>query len=249
MDNSSAESIPGVFQPPDKKVGESRNSEVWGYKDPDLVAKWKKQTYHEQVFPDSKAALDFLREDREAREKISRILQQLQAAQDTVPNVHPVVYRRGKCEVMTAEVQQWYKDGQTLRGLGRDVLKLSRSSLEELKKLFLLNLRLWTEEKVTMDMAGTASGEGINLRRVAKHLLPVFFSSNIVIDKNSRPHFIDVGLTDNKHETGLRGALRQRIQVAGTGLSLGIINLALLLKREKVGEKFPVEGPESGGSS
>ena len=229
--------ISGPFQQPDIKAGSSKKTNVFGYEKQELVLKRKKDG-EENVFSSADAARQYIRQKEEERRRISEILSSLGSTREIIVPSLAVIHNTPGGEITYSEAQSWIKDAKPLSSLGTKVLSLSVDSLEDLKHIFQANLKLWKEEKMSLDIVGSTASKLSLPNKLLRHIFPLFYCENIMIDAQGRPQFVDVGRFDRKYEQSWKDHWRPRIQQFGSRVSIALIDLALLFKKEEIAKKI-----------
>ncbi|MEK9200524.1 MAG: hypothetical protein AAB909_00960 [Patescibacteria group bacterium] len=217
------------FRKPDKLIGSSRKTEVYGFEPEGLVVKIPK------VGSNQFESVDQAREDvllhRTLIERVSGLMEKSGGMRSTMFPDEAVIHKDGQGRITYARVQPYLKHAVSLSDLGMKIIDMSKKDLEELKRIFKINIDLWKNEGVYLDMVGsTASKRNFFLRKI-KRLLPLFFSENIMIDKQKGLFMVDVGVLEETRTQGFRKKLRGIVQYMGSELSVRIIDRMLARKK------------------
>lgn len=228
-----------VFKSPDRKIGQSRNTDVYGYEKEKLVIKVPKR--ENGVIDSVDRALSEIGDYKEASELVASLVEANGSRSDLVVNQTAVIHdsEDGK-GVSYSRVQRWYKDAKPLVELGVKILDLPRQSILDLRSIFTTNLQLYKERGAFLDLVGSTTSKRSKLSKVVKHLLPIFYSENIVIDKDNTPRIIDLGSLNNIKTESLATKIRCALQVLGSEISLAILNLRLATSRNS--QEFHTSG-------
>jgi hypothetical protein len=125
-------------------------------------------------------------------------------------------------------VQEWFPDSKTLTALGWRVFSESREALKDLRTIIIESLVYHRTTGDLYDLQGTV--EGLNpLQKIFTAAIPLFSSTNILIDSKHNVHFIDattlIGI-----QLPLRTKIHRAIKVLGAAVSVVILDLAIWLK-------------------
>ena len=215
---------------PDCAVEESVHVFVDGYERPNpMVVKYAKPG-KERVFRDLDEALENASFLRRQREIAVELLKGMGHSEDVIPEEKPIIYRTGE-SITSLDTQKWFQDAQTLSRHEGGIFSLPRESLRTLRNIFAANVIFWRQEGYSLDMVGSTVYPKSLANKLFRHVLPVFFSENIVIDSENTPHFIDIGKFDKQAKNSIRTHIRQKLHVVGSVLSAGILDVALKIKR------------------
>jgi hypothetical protein len=115
-----------------------------------------------------------------------------------------------------AAVQSFIPDARELSDLGIDILMLPYTSLEKLNSILLLNINYWKSGKPHFDIAGSTKERYSFIFNLRRHLLPIFYSKNILIDASGQIQFVDSDRITSRINNPLKkGFYSQRLQVLG----------------------------------
>lgn len=216
----------GVFKPPDRKVGHSRMRTVYGYEDQELVIKVP-ETGKKGVGTIN-MAMSEIGDYENARKLIASLVEANGGRSDVVVKQTAVIHDpKDDGGVSYSRVQRWYPDAKPLAEMGVNILDLPRQSLIDLRSIFIANLRIYREKGAFLDLVGSTISKRPKISKIVKHLFPIFYSENIVIDKDDVPRLIDLGSLNNVKADNLATKIRCVLQVLGSEMSLAILNIRL----------------------
>lgn len=228
MDSQEIETGVGALKQPGKKVGQSRKTEVYAYTSPELVI--KVPNVNEKVFDSQQSAINEIKAYEKAREVISDLVDKNGGRRDIVEGQRAIIHDSQEGGVSYTRVQKWFKNSHPVSEVGLSIFSLPKQSLIDMKSIFQTNVELWKQKGAFLDLVGSTASKRSVFSKISRHLLPLLYSENIIIDQENKPHFIDIGgINDVKAETFLT-KLRCYLQVIGSYISIGLINVSLSLK-------------------
>jgi len=212
------------FEPPTEYLGFSEQSEVMGWPDSSLVVKIKNSS-REPVFASINQAVESIHQRealiRQAREEISS----LGSNPDTIPKIYPVIHSATNREGITwTKTQKRFSGAETLSQAGVNIFRLPTQSLTDLRNIFLYCAECWMENRetgITIDLVGSSKNCS-RPRRIFNHFMPLFGSTNIIIDSDQVPRFIDISFLFKGQAA--KEKVRRTAEVVGTIASIGILS-------------------------
>jgi len=219
------------FIAPDEIVGESKFRTVQGYIETKLVVKTRK-AYRPRVFDSVASATSALDKERRERETLITLGREMGVSDAFITSSEFVVHANPSGHITYSEFQEWFKGGKTLSKVGSNIWNLPDQTLEELDRILQLNIRVWKEQDTSFDIVGSTNNTYSALMELARRLLPLFFSENILIDDHNNVRVIDHRI--NKPKSGFRSVkdkVRTGSEIVGSLLSSAIIQ-AIRIKRK-----------------
>jgi len=218
------------FRKPTEFVGSSSKSEVMGYENSPLVVKIKQPRF-ERKYDSVDGAIESINEKRRLIEETRSAIEKMGSDPEIVPTIEAVIHSSSDNDKITyTKTQEKYPDSKTVSACGLDMLSLPTQSLKDLKNMFQININFWKKYGAPLDIVGSSNNLP-NLKKLIRHFLPVFFSENIIIDSKQIPRFIDPGALAKSND--IKGMVRQNIQVVGSFISIGILNLTISINKLK----------------
>lgn len=211
---------------PHTEVAETKKTFVDGYHTATpIVIKYKKPGT-ERVFHSLQETMDNIAMVKRKREAIVACLHQRSGLEETVPLSHPVIYGVGlEGKVTYSEFQEWFVGAKTLSQLGGKIFSLPTSSLAALRDLFAANIAFWKKEGYSLDIVGSSIHSPPLIHRFIRHLLPLFYSDNIIVDGENTPRFIDLGKFDKRAKRDTKTTIRHNVQLLGSLVSIGLLEV------------------------
>ena len=217
--------------PADRKIGQSRKTNVFGYENVGLAIKVPKQE-----FKHTKSAEE-TRTEIENYEQTRKLVASLVAENGGRPEIiepqTAIIHdapEKGK--VTYSRVQKWYPDSYPLSKMGLGLFDLPRQALVDLKSIFQTNVKMWKERGAFLDIVGSTVSKQSTITKLTRHLFPLFYSENILIDKDNIPRIIDLGSSQSIKTEDFKTKLRCLAQVLGSELSIGMLNIGLIMKKK-----------------
>lgn len=228
MDSQEIETGVGAMKLPDRKVGQSRKTEVYAYTSPELVIKIPNT--NEKVFDSQQSAINEIKAYEEARKVISDLVEKNGGRGDIIEGQRAIIHDSRGGGVSYTRVQKWFKNSHPVSEMGFSILNLPKQSLIDLRSIFETNIELWKQKGAFLDIVGSTVSKRSIFSKISRHLLPLLYSENIIIDQENNPHFIDIGGINNINTESFLTKLRCYLQIIGSYVSIGLINASLSLK-------------------
>ncbi len=208
---------PGV-KSPDTLMGASRHTEVYGYDVPPVVLKASNgkidrsfSTYHSA----KESAREVLRERDVIRDEIMRI----GGDANIVPAAEAVIHQDIHNEGVTYSLVEEKITGRTLETVGDDLYSLSDEQLLNLQRIFQASIRHKLDTGDMYDTHGTTSHQLPIHRKIMKALYPLNYSSNIMIDDDNNPSYIDASIVNMQNKSVMQKAVTN-LQLVGSAISV-----------------------------
>jgi hypothetical protein len=230
MIEANFDDLPACLKPPDTFVGKSNNSIVVGYTKQHILAKIDRKT-KARLFDRHKRALARVRFERKERQRIREELQQYSHSPDIVPPVDVVIHNGHNGDVAYSEVQEWYQGSRTLAEAGWGVFSTRLENLQDIRLIFATSLKHYRSTRDLYDVQGTVL-ELNPVRKIVEALIPLFSSTNILIDRDGHVRFVDADMLNGKG-IPLRTHLHRQAKLIGARLSIGVLDVAILLNKSR----------------
>jgi hypothetical protein len=225
------------FGNPDFKVGESEDKNIWAYTQAGMVVKQDKRLLNGLETTASLANLGYVLHraqlDRLTIQKLRETIKDLghnTQPLDVASRTEYVVHQTPAGECFYTETEPLVREYVHLGDLGLGVFGLPKETLQDLCGIFKASYVTAQENDYTLCLAGSFGRPTNVFRKVLRNLLPLLSSTNIVIDAESRPHFIDVGRFEDINPHGNTFGLRRKIQTFGALSGWLLTRTALLFK-------------------
>jgi len=219
------------FKTPDNCVGESIGNIVCGYDNSELLVKVPKSGKKENI------SLGRVRERlanyQEACNLVKNRVKTWGGRENMVVKQSLVAHNSDSGGVTYSRVQKRFREARSLVEVGVGVLSLKRQSLLDLKSIFKTNIQIYKERGAVLDLVGSSTLKRPKIEKVFRHLFPIFYSENILIDSEGNPKLVDMdGLISIKNAK-LLTRLIYGMEMIGSYLSIGLLDLGMILAKEK----------------
>jgi hypothetical protein len=217
----------GPFKETSNSIGESRRNTVFGYDS--LVVKTPKTGFREDVS---------LREIKEKSERykescdlVRKKIQKLEGKKEIVVDQSLIIHKSTMGGITYSRVQKKIPEAKTLGSIGTKLLGSDPKTLMNLRRIFESNIQIYKEKNCFLDIVGSTVSKQPKITKITKHLLPLFYSENIMLDKEGTPKLVDMGELTNIKNENLSTKLRCKFQIIGSHISINLINLSLMSKK------------------
>jgi len=220
--------LPACIKTPDTLVGKSNNSIVVGYAEQHLLAKCDRKA-KERSYTEQQRALARVLTERQLRQGIREELQQRSHSPDIVPWVDVVIHNGQNGDISYSEVQEWFLGSRTLAKVGWGIFSGRVENLEDIRLIFASSIKHYRKTRDLYDIQGTILA--LNpIQKIVYAFLPLFSSTNVIIDKDDHIRFVDADMLRGK---GLppRTQLHRQIKLLGARISIAVLDVAILLKK------------------
>lgn len=229
MSESPSSTLPRPFYSTDEvKVGKSARRNVYNPVNTEIVVKTRKQELSPR-FDSSIEALEKISEARKDQESVRVQMARAGITADTLPSSSFVIHEGQNTGVEFSEVQK-HVEGVTLKNTGRRLLNLPKSELRSLANIFMASIKYYNETGKLIDIVGSPAYPYKGAGKILKHLLPLFYSENIMVCENNQIRFVDTGLLSKESVPGWRYRISSKLQLAGNYISLGILKGVLTFR-------------------
>jgi len=206
-------------------VGLSRKTHVYGYDNSGVVIKVPKPG--EKRFDSFELAKEDLQRYRQSIEEARRRLELKGGNKETMVEQEAVIHDAPEGGITYSRVQRWIKGAKPLSQVGGGVLNLESESLKELRRVFEVNISLWQGDRSFLDIVGSSTSKQPIHSRALKHLFPLFYSENIMVDKANEVRVVDIGGVVGGESLSLSTKLRGLVQYMGSVISVALIDREL----------------------
>lgn len=223
----------GVFRSPDVHVAESKRATIYGYTKQKLVVKEPKANQKFYTVPE---VLDHLRKLQADEQIVEHGLIRYKAHPEVLVRQSEVIHNSSDNQGVTySRVQAWQKDAKPLAEIGTNIFKLPRQSLVDLKAIFAIYIETRRKKESCLDIVGSTTAKKPFIQKLARQLLPLFYSENIMIGKDNIPKFIDIGGELGKSQKKpLKTKLSGNLQLVGAFFSIAILQTKLTFTHNKL---------------
>jgi hypothetical protein len=222
----------GIFIPSDVQIAESKKAIVYGYESQKLVVKEPKAGNKE--YDAIETVIGIIRNHEEAEKKLEGMLVEHGARPGLLVREEGVIHQiHDGSKITYSRVQKWQKSSITLAEAGTDILKLPRQSLIDLRAVFTANIEIWGKNKGFLDIVGSSASKKSVWDKVLRHLLPIFYSENILIDEKGVLKIIDTATANNPLKADIKTKIRCVLQIFGSRLSIAILNAKLAFNNKR----------------
>lgn len=223
------------FKTPGQLILETRHRLIAGI-EPGVVIKVAKIKSDRAVFQTVNAALGEIRENDDSRALVHNLLVDFGVSGGVISPTKTIIHSTPSGDGITyTEVQTWYKDSVPLAHLRKDLFKLPISTLDNLRGLIRANQYLLKNSRTCFELDGSNGPFQPSLgEKVARNLLPLFFSYNILVDPKGRLQLVDVESLEKYARftrSGVRGWARRQFKNIGFSFSLGILDTVSLSRK------------------
>jgi hypothetical protein len=208
------------FIPSGTPIAESASRTVNAFDTAPVVTKEFKPT-HLTTFATKEEALATMRTTKAVRTELAQAMRESGISETAFVDVTPVIHADHNGAITFSEVQTLVPGAKPLGKEGIGVFGLPKTARKDLQKLFELNIQTWKKKGYVLDVCGSTSRNPSRVKSLARLLLPLFSSENIVVDEEKNVRFID--FADLHPNSGLKRRIAIYSEVAGSYISAGIL--------------------------
>lgn len=216
---------------PGEVIAESKNSLVTGYPDFHLVTK--------EWLADSSVVFTNV---GDVQERIHHLKEDIKNIQDNArakgvdPNLFMpndfVIHANEDGQIVYSRVQERIEGGKTLASERGKFITYPSDTLRQLKDIFTMNLEAYATNRSSIDLPGSNVKTKSSFMRVLQFAFPLFYSTNILIDKHKNVYHADFEiLSKNSDRLSVKRKKAIPIEAIGSVISIGIIESVLLARR------------------
>lgn len=202
----------------------------------DFLAKIPKVDGDRSVFSNLKDALEEIKQNEDARNKIRELLTSLGASSDIVTPTQTVIHAAVQGAGITySEIQRWHKDALPIGTLGINIFQLPVTTLRDLKALFHVNIHLLKNQKTCFEFDVSKDASQPSFKdKLLQNLVPLLCSHNVLILLDNSVRLVDVEsleLFSQFTNNGIKDWFKRQVKTVGFRISLGILNAAIIVKQ------------------
>jgi hypothetical protein len=166
---------------------------------------------------------------RALREALAAELASRGSAPAIIPLTHYVIHR--DAHITYFRVQEWYVDSSPLSKVRvNELWRLPETSLLDLRNIFQIYLE-YLEKGRDIEVIGFHFQNHSWIDKITRAWCSLFWSENIIIDRDNIPRFIDFGIWGDEAHRGLRGLAWKRLQKLRSWSAVKVINFILRARR------------------
>lgn len=215
---------------PGELLSQSKFSNVWMYKNSSFVVKeWKPGfPYPFDSLNEVRSAISQLKADLLATQENAR---EWGVKPETFTDTDYIIHASPEGNVVYSRVQKKIDGLRTLADEKGSFFHYPTETLQELRGVFKMALHSVARDGNHFDIAGSTNRNIPRFLDVFRIMFPLFFSTNITIDKNRNIHLIDFEIHRPVKKQSIKKRLIRGVGVVGTGTSVVAVN-AILFSRK-----------------